>query len=147
MRTLTALVVMLACVTAQAKKKDPKAAPAAAPAPITPVTAPAPATVDPGKQHKLAGIITADIGVGLLVGGVIMLGISTTVNDDVAKRRALELAGGLCTSIGALGMVFGAVIWAISLRETKEWKASQKAWLIAPTFSRDGGGVALQLRF
>jgi hypothetical protein len=147
MRTLIAIVLVLGSVTAHAKKKDVKTAPPA----LTPTpkaqTAPPPVSVDPGKVHKLAGIVTADIGVGLLVGGVIMLGVSTTVNDDVSKRRALELAGGLCTGVGAVGMVIGAIMWGISLRETKEWKASQKAWLIAPTFSRDGGGVALQLRF
>ncbi len=143
MRSIIAVVVMLSFTAAHAKKAKPAPPPVVTPAPTPP---PEP-TKDPGKEHKLAGIITADIGVGLLVGGVIMLGVATTVNDDISKRRALETAGGLFTGIGATGVLIGAIIWAVSLRETKDWKAAQKAFLVTPTVGRDGGGVALQVRF
>ena len=55
--------------------------------------------------------------------------------------------GALPTGIGATGMLIGAIISAVSLRETKDWKASRKAFLVTPTVGRDGAGVALQLHF
>jgi hypothetical protein len=151
MKTLTALVVILACVTAQAKKQETKKpkGPAADIAPIAATATPPAPNVDPGKEHKLAGIITADIGVGVLVAGIIMLSITTIYHDHdhIETRRGLDLGGGLAVGVGGTAMITGFLIWMVGRQETKAWKAKQKAWLISPVIGRDGGGAAFQLRF
>ena len=142
---LTALALSAAPLTASAKKKAPQtAAPITAPAKITPAPAAAVtvAAPDPGRDLKLAGIITADIGAGALAAGVIMLGVSTTVNDNLGKRQGLDLGGGLLTGVGASAMLIGALIWLSGRKTTSDAKAKTTA-LILPASPTSAGAVAL----
>ncbi|HEY7954174.1 MAG TPA: hypothetical protein VII38_02740 [Polyangia bacterium] len=147
---LTALALSAAPLTASAKKKAPQkpAAPITAPAKITPAPAAAVtvAAPDPGRDLKLAGIITADIGAGALAAGVIMLGVSTTVNDNLGKRQGLDLGGGLLTGVGASAMLIGALIWLDGRKTTSDAKAKTTA-LILPAASPTSAGAVALVRF
>lgn len=130
-----ALALSGAPLVAHAKKEPSRpAAPAAAVQP------------DPGKNLKLAGIITADVGIAALVAGVIMLGVQTTVTDDVGKRNGLVLGGGLLTGVGASAALIGTLIWLQGRKATADAKAKPTA-LLLPAVSASSAGATLLVRF
>src|SRR6478735_327679 len=81
---------------------------------------------DPARNEKITGIVTADTGAALLVGGIIMLAVGATRDDNDVKLKAdLYLAGGLFTAVGAAGVAVGAVIWLLARKQTTEWQAGK----------------------
>jgi hypothetical protein len=133
--SIAAILCLALATPVWAKATKKKAAPPPPPPPVV-VQAPPPEPppfIDPAKNKKLTGIITADVGVGLLVGGVIMLGIAGGTDQDVPTRRGLYLGGGLCTGIGGTAAIIGTLIWLLARKETAEAREKQKKVSLLPT--------------
>jgi hypothetical protein len=83
---------------------------------------------DPARHEKIVGISVADSGVALLAGGIIMLAIGATEDPatDETTKRALYLAGGLTTTVGALMTGVGFLVWVLARQKTTEWLKSGK---------------------
>jgi hypothetical protein len=81
---------------------------------------------DPGAHDKLVGIITADVGVVALVGGVGML-IGGALVDDMSLAHGLNLGGGLLAAAGGTAALVGTVIWFLGRKQTADAKAASKA--------------------
>jgi tetratricopeptide (TPR) repeat protein len=126
----------------EARAKEPPTgtqAPASTPTP-TPEPAPAATTappvevVDTGKSMRIAGIVTADVGVGLVALGAIFAGLSYQAGNDAyhpangiydhaADERQTNYRNGeiACFVIGGAAAAVGTTIWMLGRkrRETR----------------------------
>jgi tetratricopeptide (TPR) repeat protein len=130
---------------------------AIAPGPIAPAPAgtraapPAPIElVDRGKAMRLAGILTADIGIGVIAVGVVFAVLSKLAGDDAyrpssgiydyaadQRQTSYRNADIACFVVGGAAMVVGTTIWMLGRkRRTMPAHAGISA-----------AGAALQVRF
>lgn len=136
-----ALAGALVLQPALARASDPPSGPAAAD------------LLQEGQRKKLAGILTADIGVGGFVLGLALLisaAAAPAPQDDFKLRRDLEISGGFFAGLGATAMLVGTLVWLDGLRDIKEGKsriATKPSAMLLPTFSASGGGAVLQVRY
>lgn len=110
-------------------------------------TVPAPARADivgppgdPARHDKIVGIVVADVGVALLVGGVIMLGFAAAADPskDVVLQRDLYLAGGLTTAVGGSMTVVGFLVWILARQKTADWLKQGKPGTVSLAPSPSG---------
>src|SRR4051812_22528817 len=90
------------------------------------------------RQQIVTGIVTADVGVAALAGGIVMLAVSPTVNPDVDRRHALEIWGGLALVIGVPMAIIGTVVWFSGRKERKDAAARRQQSTPAQTQGMQG---------
>lgn len=124
----------------EARAKEPptgtQAPTSTPPATAAPATTPAPSVevVDTGRPMRLAGIVTADVGVGLVALGAVFAGLSyqagndayhpaSGIYDHAADERQTNYRNAdiACFVIGGAAAVAGTTIWFLGRkrRETK----------------------------
>jgi tetratricopeptide (TPR) repeat protein len=136
----------------------PVATPSAAPAEAPPV-AEAPTAPAAGRTKKLAGLITAVAGVGLLGAGIACGVLAKNASDDLTnldRSRGTYDPGkydagkldqtleGVFLGVGAAAVAAGAVIYVLGYRETHSagFRAS-----IAPVLSPQAAGLTARFSF
>ena len=130
-------------------KEPPTGTQAPASAPTTPAPAPiaaAPAVevVDTGRSMRLAGIVTAGVGVGLVALGGAFAGLSYQAGNDAYhpasgvydhaadERQGNYRSGGIaCFVIGGVAIAAGTTIWVLG-RKRRETRRPATALAPAP---------------
>lgn len=108
-----------------------------APAARPPATAPA--YVDTGKPMRVAGIVTADIGVGVVALGAVFAGLSYQAGQDAyhpssgvydhaadERQTAFRNADIACFVVGGVAVVVGTTVWLLG-RKRRETPVNRAA--------------------
>lgn len=120
--------VMQAAAREQRRQPPKTETPVRATSAPPPVAAPVP-TVDRGKSKRLAGIITADVGVGGVALGAIFAGLSFKAGNDAyhpssgvynhsadVQQTNFRNADIACFVIGGAAVVVGTTLWLLGRR-------------------------------
>lgn len=112
----------------------------AEPTPQSTTAAPTPPTIDRGRPLRLAGIVTADVGVGVVALGAIFAGLSFKEGQDSYRSAVYNRAADdrqtsyrnadiACFVIGGVAVGAGVTLWLLG-RRARDSRAA-----IAPTSS------------
>jgi tetratricopeptide (TPR) repeat protein len=115
-----------------------------------------------GRSMKVAGVVTAGAGVGLVITGAVFGMMARNAQSDIEKAvdtgapydPELDAAGrrnakisAITLGVGAAAVVTGGVLYFLGARSAKPASSAEASLRIVPTVSAETAGLTLDVRY